>query len=91
MSYPKVIYLGGAPMLGKTTTARMLASRLVYCCIPADDIGVAIGTVVPRDGPTIDYREHYIANSAQTLIDDLNRGHERQWPTLRAIIEKHAT
>jgi broad-specificity NMP kinase len=33
MRYPQVIYLGGAPMLGKTTAARILACRLGYSSI----------------------------------------------------------
>ena len=89
MRYPKVIYLGGAPMLGKTTTARMLACRLGYCSISTDDIGIAIGSVTRRESHPIDYREYYIVNSLQVLIRDINAEHERLWPALRAIIQKH--
>jgi len=89
MNYPRVIYLGGAPMLGKTTAARILACRLGYSSISTDDIGVAIGAITERDRPSIDYREYYIVNSAQTLIQDLNEDHERQWPAIRAVIQRH--
>jgi 2-phosphoglycerate kinase len=90
MRYPRVIYLGGAPMLGKTTAARLLACRLGYSSISTDDIGVAIGAMTKRDGPEIDYREYYIVNSAQQLIQDINEGHERRWPAARAVIQRHA-
>jgi 2-phosphoglycerate kinase len=86
-----VIYLGGAPMLGKSTAARLLACRLGYSSISTDDIGVAIGAMTKRDRPEIDYREYYIVNSVRTLIEDLNEGHERRWPATRAVIQRHAT
>jgi 2-phosphoglycerate kinase len=78
-------------MLGKSTAARILACRLGYSSISTDDIGAAVGAVTERDRPEIDYREYYIVNSVQALIQDLNEGHERLWPALRAVIERHAT
>jgi 2-phosphoglycerate kinase len=90
MEYPRVIYLGGAPMLGKTTAARILACRLGYSMLSTDDVGVAIGAVTERQRPSIDYREYYIVNSVQALVQDLNEGHECLWPALRAIIQNHA-
>ena len=63
MRYPKVVYLGGVPMVGKTTVARILACRLCYSSISTDDIGIAIGSVTMTDRHPIDYREYYIANS----------------------------
>jgi hypothetical protein len=89
MRYPKVIYLGGAPMLGKTTSARILACRLGYSSISTDDIGVAIGAVTETDRPPMDYREYYIVNNLERLIQDLNEGHERMWPALGTIIQNH--
>ena len=89
MRYPKVIYLGGAPMLGKTTAARILACRLGYSSISTDDIGVAVGAVTKRDQPQIDYREYYVVNSLGELIQDINAGHERTWPAIRAVIQRH--
>jgi 2-phosphoglycerate kinase len=90
MRYPKVIYLGGVPMLGKTTVARILACRLGYSSISADDIGIAIGSVMKRDRhPEIDYREYYVVNSKEELIQDANNQHERLWPALRTLIQKH--
>ena len=85
MRYPRVIYLGGAPMLGKTTAARILACRLDYCTISTDDIATAIGAVTRTDPDPIDYREYYIVNSLEALIQDVNKGHERLWPALRTL------
>ena len=76
-------------MLGKTTAARILACRLGYSSISADDIGVAIGAVTKADQPPIDYREYYVVNSLEWLIQDINRGHERLWPALRTLIRNH--
>ena len=49
MRYTKVIFLGGAPILGKTTVARILACRLRYSSVSTDDIGIAIGSVTMTD------------------------------------------
>ena len=89
MRYPKVIFLGGAPMLGKTTVARILACRLGYSSIATDDIGIAIGSVTMTDRHPTDYREYYIANSKEKLIQDANNQHERLWPALRTLFQKH--
>jgi 2-phosphoglycerate kinase len=91
MRYPRVIYLGGAPMLGKSTAARILACRLGYSTISTDDVGVAVRAVLRSDPRPFDHREYYIGNSLQTLIQDLNEGHERIWPAARAVIQRHAT
>ena len=90
MRYPKVIYLGGAPMIGKTTAARLLACRLGYSSISTDDIGMAVGAVTTKDRDPIDYREYYIVNSTEQLIRDINNGHKTLWPALRTIIQNHA-
>jgi len=76
-------------MIGKTTVARILASRLCYGSISADDIAIAIGSVTKTEQHPIDYREYYIVNSLGELIQDANNQHERLWPALRALCEKH--
>ena len=89
MRYPKVVYLGGVPMVGKTTVARILACRLGYSSISTDDIGIAIGSLTVGDRHPVDYREYYVVNSQEKLIQDANDQHERLWPALRALIQKH--
>ena len=89
MRYPKVIYLGGAPMIGKTTVARLLACRLRYSSISTDDIGAAIKSVTMTDQHPIDYREYYISNSKEELIQDVNNQHDRLWPALQTLIQNH--
>jgi hypothetical protein len=89
MRYPKVVYLGGVPMIGKTTVAHVLACRLGYGTISTDDIGIAIASVTIRDPHPMDYREYYIVNGLEKLIQDANDQHERLWPALRTLFEKH--
>ncbi|MDP6633338.1 MAG: hypothetical protein QGG42_00385 [Phycisphaerae bacterium] len=36
MKFSRVIYIGGAPLVGKTTVARIIAERLGYNCISTD-------------------------------------------------------
>ncbi|MEI7834490.1 MAG: AAA family ATPase [bacterium] len=95
---PKVILIGGAPMVGKSTVARRLATMLGYACLSTDDLGQAIGAVTTAqshpafhemDG--IDYREYYVTRSVDDLIADADRRHTALWPALAQIITAHAT
>ncbi|MHB9130870.1 MAG: hypothetical protein ACYDBB_07230 [Armatimonadota bacterium] len=96
--FPKVILLGGAPMVGKSTIARKLAARLAYGCLSTDDLGQASGTVTTAqeypafhymDG--IDYREYYVSRSVENLIADAARNHTAIWPGISRVITAHAT
>ncbi|HEY3375977.1 MAG TPA: AAA family ATPase [Armatimonadota bacterium] len=95
---PKVILIGGAPMVGKSTVARKLAARLEYACLSTDDIGQAIGAVTTAqshpafhemDG--LDYREYYATRSVDDLIADAERRHAALWPAIAQMIIAHAT
>jgi cytidylate kinase len=44
-SLPRVILVGGAPLSGKSTVARVLADRHRYACIATDDLGAAVRAV----------------------------------------------
>jgi len=98
MKYPKVIYLGGAPMVGKTTIARIVASRLHYDCVSTDDIGAAIASVTElASHPAFhymgdrDFREYYVSSSMDDLIRDANNQHEALWPALLTLFRNHST
>jgi 2-phosphoglycerate kinase len=84
-------------MIGKSSVARSIASRLGYGCTSTDDIGLAIKTVTtaethPRshamDG--IDYREYYISRTVDELLTDGMGMHEEMWPGIEASIRAHA-
>lgn len=98
MLSPRVILLGGAPMVGKSTVARKLAARLEYGCLSTDDLNQAISTVTiaashpafhEMDG--IDYREYYLSRLVQELIADAERRHTALWPALAQLIRSHAS
>jgi len=98
MRRPKIIYIGGTPMTGKTTIARILSCRLQYECISTDDIGAAItavtdGELYPRfhymSGH--DHRDYYTRTGMNTQIRDINAYHAALWPALRVLINNHAT
>ncbi|MBM9616983.1 hypothetical protein JWJ90_22235 [Desulfobulbus rhabdoformis] len=98
MKYPKVIFIGGAPMIGKTTTAYVIASRLQYGCISSDDIGSGVSAVTnPISHPAFhymseyDYREYYIERKKDDLIQDINNQHETLWPALLNVFQNHST
>ena len=88
----KVILIGGSPMSGKTTLAKMLSSDLKFSNISTDDIGVILQTVVdinPMKG--FDYREYYIKRSLEDLIIDILEYHRRIFPAIERLIEIHST
>jgi 2-phosphoglycerate kinase len=98
MSYPRVILIGGAPMVGKTTVAYRLAATLGYGCLSTDDLGEALRAITTKDShPHLhpmegyDYREYYITHSLDTLIADVTLEHQALWPAVQRVIHKHAT
>jgi len=98
MGYPKVIYIGGTPMVGKSTVARLIASRLQYGCISTDDLGAAIAAVTKATThPEFhymgeqDYRDYYAANSAEKLIRDIDDQHQALWPALQTLFQNHSS
>ena len=97
MSLPKVIIIGGPPMVGKSTVARNIASRLEYGCISTDDIGLAIKTVTTADTHPrshsmdgVDYREYYKQRTVNELLADGMGMHDEMWPGIEASIRAHA-
>lgn len=96
MKYPKVIYIGGAPMVGKTTIARTIATQLDYSYISTDDICTAIASVTTPESHSAfhymsakDYREYYIQSSQDKLIEEINNQHEALWPALKTLMQNH--
>lgn len=85
-------------MVGKTTVARIIASRLQYGYISTDDIGTGISAVTDSSSHpafhymgNLDYREYYIVRSKDELILDINNQHEALWPALLRLFENHTT
>jgi 2-phosphoglycerate kinase len=98
MKYPRVLYIGGAPMVGKTTISRIIGARLQYGLISTDDIGAGIAAVTdPSSHPAfhymenLDYREYYIEKNNSELILDINNQHQELWPALLKLFENHST
>ena len=97
MVIPKVVLIGGSPFAGKSATARCLAARYGYCCIPTDDIGQAIGAVTTaRTHPELhladdsNYQEYFTVTSFEDLIDHSRQAHGIIWPALEKIVQTHS-
>jgi 2-phosphoglycerate kinase len=96
MKKSPVILIGGAPLTGKSTVARLLAARLEYACISTDDIAAALRAATsPRSHPALhfmagnDYREYYISRSPEQLIAEADQYHIALWPALSQVINNH--
>jgi len=75
LEYPKLILIGGAPCIGKTTVSRLVASRLNYACLSTDDLLKAITSVTtPKTHPSFHFmagwttQEYYVHHTADELI-----------------------
>jgi 2-phosphoglycerate kinase len=75
LEYPKLILIGGAPCIGKTTVSRLIASRLNYACLSTDDLLKAITSVTtPKTHPNFHFmagwtmQEYYVHHTVDELI-----------------------
>jgi 2-phosphoglycerate kinase len=97
MAYPRVILIGGAPNMGKTTTAIHMAGEMGRICLSTDDIGMAVRAVASTEThPDLhpvagqDYHTYYKTHLPAELVDRANRSDSALWPAIRAIIHAHA-
>ena len=94
MTIPRVILIGGAPFIGKSATARCIAARYEYGCIPIDDIAKAVGSVTstltdPMNG--MDWRDYFTKTSVDLLLNHDSKSRERLWPAIDKIVRTHST
>ena len=85
-------------MVGKSTIARIIATRLQYGYISTDDIGAGITAVTDSSSHpafhymgNLDYREYYIASSKDQLVLDIDNHHKALWPALLTLFKNHST
>ena len=95
---PRVILVGGAPMSGKSTVARIMAAQLGFSVIATDDLGAAArgvtGAAVAPDlfaARAEDHREYYVSHSVAELLEHAQRSHRALWPAIKSVIHEHAT
>jgi 2-phosphoglycerate kinase len=93
---PKVILIGGAPLVGKTTVARKLAARLEYSCLSTDDlIQAVIALTTEQSHPHLhllehkDDRQYFITHSVARLVADAQIRNQAVWPAVKKIIMNH--
>lgn len=98
MTEMKVILIGGAPMVGKSSVARRLAARLGYGFLSTDDLAQGVRALTsPDSNPELhpmdghDFREYYIRHSVDELIAKLHLEHRSLRKALDPIILSHAT
>lgn len=94
----KVILIGGAPCTGKTTLGRLLAGKLGWTSLSADDLCVAVKEVTtPESHPGLHlmekgkHIEYFSDNTPEKLIQDAIDQQNAIWPSLKRVIENHAT
>jgi 2-phosphoglycerate kinase len=93
-SLPRVILIGGVPMSGKSTVARVLADRHRRSVIATDDLGAAVRAVTKPGSPPMqgeDYREYYVARTVERLWQEALDSHRALQPAIEAVARMHAT
>jgi 2-phosphoglycerate kinase len=89
---PRVLLIGGAPMVGKTTVARILGRRHGRSVISTDDLGVAVHAALRGRRPMIaeDHREYFLSRTVDQLWnEELERLQSLQVP-IDAVARLHA-
>ena len=94
----KVILIGGAPGIEKTTLGSVLAARLGITSLSIDDLLTAAQAVTtPESHPGLHimrgmpYQDYFTNNSVEYLIADAILQHEAAWRLVEPVIRKHAT
>ena len=96
--YPKVILIGGAPNTGKTTVARLVASRLNYSCLATDDLLKAITAVTtPASHPMFHLmagwttQEYYVNHTVDELVTHNMERLKVFRSAIEGVIKSHIT
>jgi hypothetical protein len=98
MTIPRVVLIGGAPYVGKSTVARCIAARYEYGCIATDDIAKAVRTVYsaltrnssdPMAG--WDWRDYFATTPVDVLLEHDAASRGRIWPAIDRIVRAHST
>ncbi len=94
----KVVLIGGAPGVGKTTLGRALAARLDTTSLSVDDLLTAAKSVTTHlSHPglhvmgTMNYIEYFTTSSVAQLKADADLQHEAAWPAIEKVIRNHTT
>jgi len=97
MANAKVVLIGGAPGVGKTTLSRAMAARLDATSLSVDDLLTAAKAVTtPASHPglhvmsVVNYVEYFTTTSVAQLKSDASLQHEATWPAVEGVIRKHA-
>ncbi len=98
MTHPKVLLIGGAPGVGKTTLGRHLAQQIGATSLSIDDLMTAARAVTtPESHPGLhvihgrDYTDYFTNSSVDQLIADATAQHEATWPAVEKVIRNHAS
>ena len=91
MALPRVILIGGPPMAGKSTVARLLGARHGHAAIATDDLGVAVRAAA-KTGPQIaeDHREYFVCRTVEQLWQESLASLRELAPAIEAVARLHA-
>jgi 2-phosphoglycerate kinase len=92
MRFPRVLLIGGAPMAGKSSVAKLLAKRHDRSVISTDDLGIAVQAARHGRQPDIaeDHREYYLLRTVDQLWrESFDRLRSLQAP-IEAVARQHA-
>ncbi|MDQ3248120.1 MAG: hypothetical protein M3Q45_02815 [Chloroflexota bacterium] len=89
----RVLIIGGSSNVGKSTLAEFLALQLGWRYQSTDSLARHPGRPWRPKPETVPVHvaEHYLSLSVDELIADVLRHYARLWPTIEAMIAKHAT
>ena len=88
----RVILIGGTSNVGKSTLGHALAERLGWKCMSTDQLARHPGRPWKTEARDIPQHvvDHYLTLTVDELIADVLRHYETVWPTIEALVRKHA-
>ncbi|NJO82461.1 MAG: hypothetical protein HC828_06315 [Blastochloris sp.] len=89
----RVILIGGTSHTGKTTLAAQFATKYGWEVCSTDRLARHPGRPWRNDGTVVPSHvaEHYRSSAADALLEDVLAHYRRLWPTIAALIIRHAT
>ncbi|MCF7957983.1 MAG: hypothetical protein K9M57_05985 [Phycisphaerae bacterium] len=96
MNNLKIVLIGGAPMVGKTTVGLKIAMELGFGYLCSEDLADGIIAVTNRNTheslhilEQVDHREYFMSHSAARMVSDAQTRNKACWPAVERVIMNH--
>ncbi len=93
----KIILIGGAPMVGKTTVGLKIAMELGFGYLCSEDVADGIIAVTNKKTheklhvlEQVDHRQYFMSHSTARMVSDARTRNKACWPAVERVIMNHS-